>query len=80
MEGRIEIRKCHGGKEIVGSIDGRMYFRLEELLGDWTVSCATVPDGSIEKSRLICLLSLECHKVMARCKAGLIDVGYGMKV
>lgn len=80
MEGRIEIRKCHGGKEIVGSIDGRVYFSLNECLGDWSVDVATMPDGSIEKSRLICLLSLECHKVMARCAAGLIDVGYGMKV
>lgn len=80
MNGRIEIRKCHGGKEIIGTIDGRIYFRLEELLGDWSVTCATTPDGSIEKSYLICLLSLECHKVMARCRANLIGIGFGMKV
>lgn len=80
MNGRIEIQKCHGGREIVGSIDGRMYFRLEEILGDWEVTCATTPDGSIEKSRLVCLLSLECFKVMDRVKLGVIDIGFGMKV
>ena len=80
MEGRIEIRKCRGGREIVGTIGNRLVFRLEECVGEWEVTSATLPDGSIEKSRLICLLSLECHKVVARYRAGLVDVGYEMKV
>ena len=76
---KVEILRHHGMIIITGFCNDRKVYCIEKTDGekwnDWNVSMATMPTGDMDQAKQICQVSLKCHVVMEKFKAGDIECG-----